>query len=285
MRWVQLATARTLSCDLPRRPSAAGTFVVYAPAGGVVQSSTAATLDSVDTTLSGAAAQGATSVSVTSATGITAGRRYLLGGAEADGGEVVLVRSVSGTTITLARALQYARASGTAFASARVSFAVGASAAAAIGRGYRVEYTWPAGDAQQVEVVPFDVTRFTPSSSLTTDDLRSLDAQIGKKVSSGVWLPDVIERTWEMILRRVAQKAAPGGFAGLIDLTTAHDYLTRAVLLESAGDEFAATRNDLRARFEQEFDAALAAAAYSDASTGAVTTGGGWHRGVRLVRG
>lgn len=285
MHWVQIATGRTFSVDLPRRPSAAGTFLVYAPGGGVVQTSTAATLDSVNTTLSGSAAQGATSVAVTSATGITAGRRYLLGGAEADGGEVVLVRAVSGTTITLARALQYARGSGVSLASSRVSFAVGASAAAAIGRGYRVEYAWPEADAQPAFVLPFDVTRFAPESALTTDDLRSLDAQIGKKVSSGVWLPDVIERTWAMVLRRVAQKAAPGGFAGTIDLTTAHDYLTRAVLLESAGDEFAATRDDLRTRFGQEFDAALAAAAYSDTSTGGVKTGGGWHRGVRLVRG
>lgn len=282
MDWVQLATARTLTAYMTVRPSSAGTFTVNAPSGAVQQSATAATLDSVDTTLSGAAVAGASTLSLTSASGVAVGTRYLVGGSEDVGGEFVLVAGLSGTTATLARRLQRAHAAGAAFQGTRASFAVGASAVGSVGRGWRIEYT--ATGLPSVYVHPFDVTRFAPVSGLTVDGLRSREPQVLAAVSSGAWLPEVIEQTWQMVLRRIAQKASPGGFVGIVDLTEAHAYLARATILETAGEEHAPRRDDYRQRFQEEFEAALAAAAYDANGDGAARTGAGWYRGVRLVR-
>ena len=82
MRFVELSTATTLAVDLPERADATPTFVVRGPSGGVVQASSAVTLDTVNTTLASAAAAGAQTVSVTSATGLIVGRKYQLAGNE-----------------------------------------------------------------------------------------------------------------------------------------------------------------------------------------------------------
>lgn len=70
--------------------------------------------DRVDTTLSASAVAGATSITVTSGTGIVAGRRYKIRDADGRNEEIVTVGGgyVSGTTVPLAAGLVYARASG-----------------------------------------------------------------------------------------------------------------------------------------------------------------------------
>lgn len=284
MRFAQIDTATTLYLDLPKRPSAAGTYTVLDRGGSVQQSSAAASLDSVNTTLSGAAAAGAQSVSVTSATGITVGRRYLVGTSEVTGGEWVTVSSVSGTTVTLARRLRRAQASGLAFASTRVSFSVPALTTPA--RNYRVRYAWPVADEVADVDLPFDVTRYTPVTHLSTEDLRDLDPLIGKRVAEGLWLPAILAEAWDQLLRHVAQKLDPGAVVGTVDLTTPHGYLTRALIAETSGadEEAAAYRALMADRYAQERDAVLGSLAIDLGQSGAATSPP-YSRGIRLMRG
>lgn len=285
MRFVEVNRATTLHVDLPVRPSAAGTYEVQTVRGGTVQASAAASLSAVSTTLSGAAVAGAASVTVTSATGIVAGRRYLLGGPEETGGEWVTVRSVSGTTVTLARRLIAARASGDAFVSTRVSFAL--PAIANHGRAHRVVYTWPSADDRPDFVVPFDVCRWSPVSHLSTEDLRTLDPLLAKRLPASVWLPGLIEESWEMLCRHIAQRVEPGGIVGTVDLTTAHGYLARALLAETAGDdtETTAYRARMQERYAQERDSTLASLAYDESQDGQATVQTGWVRTINVMRG
>lgn len=89
---------------------------VRTPSTDLQGSWVAATYDTVDTTLSASASEGATSVTVTSATGVTVGRTYILGlGAEAKRQLAVEVDSVSGTTVTLKDPLPCAVASADLF--------------------------------------------------------------------------------------------------------------------------------------------------------------------------
>lgn len=284
MRFAQVNTATTLAVDLPRRPSAAGTFVVTTMGGAVVQTSTAPTLDAVNTTLSGAAAAGAQQLSVTSATGVTVGRRYLLGGPEEEGGEVVTVRAVSGTTVTLVGRLRAARASGAAFASSRVSFAVAAIAEPA--RAYRVEYTWPSGDAQPVAHIPFDVVRYVPVSHLSVSSVADLDPLFPKRLPEGLWLPGMVKEAWSMVLRHIAQQYEPGALVGSADLTTAHGYAVRFLLAETAGDdaEIAAYRERMAKRYQEERDATLSVLAVDREQQGAASQVRPWARSIRVVR-
>jgi hypothetical protein len=142
-RSLQLDVGGTIVTDeLDERPDASPAFEVKSETGAVLASGTA-TVDSVSTTLSSGASQGAQSIAVASATGVTVGRRYLLTGAEIVGGEWVTIRGLSGTTATLARPLALSHASGASVVSTRVSCAVSAAACASVRRGCRVEITYP----------------------------------------------------------------------------------------------------------------------------------------------
>lgn len=288
MRFVTLSTAATLWVDLPARADATPTFVVRNPAGGTIQSSASVTLGTSNTTLSGAAAAGASTVSVTSASGIAAGRKFLIGGPEESGGERVTVRSVSGTTITLVRPLRAAKASGAAFASTRVDLAIDAGTPSTIGRHWRAEITWAVSSVSQaVHVVPFDVVRYQPLTSLEGDDIADLDPLLAKRLPAGLWLPATIEAAWDMILRRLAQQKDPGALVGAIDLTTPHQYLVRKLLAETGATnpELLDHAKFLGERYVQELETALASAAVDDDQDGAVEKHEGWTKTLDLARG
>lgn len=283
MRWVQLGAAGLVLLDLPTRPSGVGTAVVREIRGAQLEAVTPA-LDPVNTSLSADADAGALTLSLAGAGGAAAGRRYLVGGPESGGGEWVTLRALSGTTATLVRRLQRARASGSSFVGTRLTFAVTATSTTAPGRNFRVEWTSPEG---VVTPVPFDVTRYAPTSALNAEELRDLDPAFFARVSAGEWLPGRVASAWEMILRHVSQQYAPGAMIGMVDLTTAHGYLVRALLAEGfgKGDDAVKELEDLRKRYAQERDAALAACAYDERQTGAATNARGYHRRIALVRG
>ncbi len=86
-----------------------------------VQASTAATIDSVSTTISAAGGPDTANpreISATSAAGILAGHRYLLGDGPT---EEVAVEALNGTTLTLERAPLYSHASGAALVGLEIS--------------------------------------------------------------------------------------------------------------------------------------------------------------------
>ncbi len=287
MRFVELSTATTLAVDLPERADATPTFVVRGPSGGIVQTSSAVTLDTVNTTLSGAASAGAVTVSVASATGITRGRKYLLTGNENAGGERVTVKSVSGTTVTLVRPTRIAHLTAATFQSTRMTCAIAAASVGSIARHYRLEITYAVATATApVAVFPFDVVRIAPTSTLTADDIADLDPIFAKRIAAGVWVPSLIERAWEMLCRRVAAKVSPGALLGSRDFTTPHSYLVQALVLEGAGDDYEKMRDLKGARFQQEFDAACAETPVDNDQDGAVESNEGIKpRTIQLQRG
>lgn len=273
----------TLPLYLPARADATPTATVYTPAGGSLQTPTV-TRDSVATTLSGSASAGASSVTVTSATGITVGRRYLLAGGEDAGGEEVTVKSISGTTITLVRPLRLAAASGASFECARITLAL--SAITPVGRAYRVEIAWAVSTVSQPAfVADFDVVRYFPRSGLTAEQIRDFDPLFNKRLPAGTWIPGLLDKAWDMVLARVAQKVPPGGLAGSNDLTIPHAYLTRALLLETAGPEQSAEYERLMTRYTSELDVMLAASAVDNNQDGAIESNEGWYRSIDVARG
>jgi len=283
VRWVQLNAAGSVTFDLPARPSAAGTAAILSASGSSLATPTP-TLDSVNTTLSASVAAGATSLAVASATGIAVGRRYLVAGAETAGGEVVLVSAIAGTTLTLARPLTAARASGATFQGTRITVAVSSACTAEVCRQRRVEWTDP--DTSEVIAVPFDVTRYAPRSFLTGSLLLDLDPLLRRRLGAGTWLPALLERAWEMLLDDLgAKERHPGGYAGVIELATPHGYLVRALVAETdTTPEGTAYRDDMRARYAQELERALTSLAYDAAGTGDAVVGASQWRGIPLVR-
>jgi hypothetical protein len=285
MRYVVLGKTATLIVTLPVRPSGAGTAVVRTVDGGQLETVTP-TLDSVSTTITADVAAGKATLTVASATGVTRGRRYLLDGPEDGGGEQVTVTGISSLTLTLARVLRRAHASSSTFVSTRLSFAITTASTGATGRNLRIEWTDP--DTSDVVAIPFDVVRWSPVTSLTSEDLRAGDPLFTKRIPGDTWLPDVRDSAWDKILDELATKGrVPGAYAGTIDLTRAHGYLTRALLAESftRDAESTALLEDLRKRYRQELDGTLAGLAYDDQGTGRAETGKGQWQGFPLVRG
>ena len=276
----------TAAIELPARADATPTFAVYSPAGASLLTGSV-TLDGVNTTLSGAASAGATTVSVTSATGIAVGRKYLVGGAESSGGESITVKSISGTTITLVRPLLRAKSSGDAFASPRVTVAITTAVTARVGKGYRIEITYAlSSTTQPVWVASLEVVRYTPTSTLKFDDLLDRDPVLLKRLPAGLWVPALIDSCWQQLLLRVSASESVGGLQGVLDLSTAHSYLVRATLAECAGPEWAAYRDDMRKQYESEVKTALSAASYDTDQDGAVEPNEGfWPNTFEVSRG
>jgi hypothetical protein len=270
--------------DLPDRPDSAPTWTFKGPSGGTLESGTSS-LDAVSTTLGGAVAAGATSFTVASATGITAGRSYLLTGTEDAGGERVTVRAISGTTVTPVRPVRLAHANGAAFKSTRVTVALTATSTATVGRHHRLELAWAVSSTTQPPLAyAACVCRFYPTTHLTFADVQALDPAAGKRLAAGVWFPEVRDRAWSMLTNRVATKADPGAVVGALDLTIAHAYLCRELMVETSGEDWQAYRELMAKRCTEELDAALAATTIDTDQDGAIASHEGAFRGVELLR-
>lgn len=113
----------TVYLDAPDRLSNP-TIKILDGQGNTLVNGESATVNSVDTTLSAAASADDLTVTVSSATGIVTGGVYWLSSREQ-----ILVKSVSGTTVTLFRPLVYDHANGADFESHRVTYSVSSSEA------------------------------------------------------------------------------------------------------------------------------------------------------------
>jgi hypothetical protein len=285
MHFVPLSQAYVLAVDLPQRADATPTWAALGPGGGSLLTGTV-TMGTVNTTLNGATAAGATSLVVASATGIAAGSRYLVGGAEDSGGEFITVKSIASTTITPVRPLRLAHATGVGFQSTRVTLSLTTAASPSVGRHYRVAITWALSSVTQPPaVVAYDVVRFYPLTSLSLDRVLDADPLFAKRLSAGAWWPSLRDDAWDELLERVAAKKDPGSIVGTLDLTEPHRYLVRVRAAETAGPEFDQYRQTMAQRFLETLDAALGAHALDDNQDGAVSSNEGWRREILLERG
>lgn len=286
MQWLQYNVGGTLAFrDLPEVPDASPTFTVRSPSGGSLATGTG-TVESISTTLNGAAAAGTTTMVLTSATGVVARRRYLVTGTVETGGEWVTVKSISTNTLTLMRPTINAHASGAAFKSTRVDCAVTAAACARIARHHRIDLSYTvSAAARPVVTMGFDVVRYHLTSSLNIETLRSLDPLIANRMPLGLDVGQFIEDTWGMLLDRIAAQKEPGALVGSLDLTIPHGYLCRAELAMLGGKDYESTRDRLAQRYNEELETRLAAHAFDDDQDGVVESNEKWTRTMRVSRG
>lgn len=168
----------------PRRADAGPTVEVLGEDGDtIVAAGTAATLDTVNTTLSQGAPVGDSTVAVASATGITRGLRYVL----ASPWEEVEVSRVSGTTIYLSSPLWYSHASAVQFAGHRISYALTAAQAADEDDHCVAHWTWALSTVTQPRgQVEFAIARQNPTCPIGPVDLHRADPDLRLKLSSEV---------------------------------------------------------------------------------------------------
>jgi hypothetical protein len=133
--------ATTVEINIPTPPSSTQTVSLYTGDGAAIFEDQSATASTISTTLSAGAAVGATSIAVTSATGITPGRRFNVGTAATEQVEECRCESISGTTVTLWTKLLFAHASGATVKGTRLTYSVSAANAATLFWDGRLEWT------------------------------------------------------------------------------------------------------------------------------------------------
>jgi hypothetical protein len=210
------------------------TVTVKTGNGDALVTGATATLEAISTTLSSAATKGDTTIAVTLATGITFGARIWIGGIED-----VIVRYVSGTTLSLARPLAYSHASGSAVQSYHVSYAVSPSIANTFFLHGWCE--WSSGGVLYANT-PLMCTS-SPIFSLTTlQNILDEDSELHRKLSPYDDPVRMLDQAWKDTLQKIGTKAQTGLFKA------SGDVLNNAV-------KFAFFRNMYRPRFgegEQE---------------------------------
>lgn len=190
-------TGQSFYFDPPEgRPSGTPTVQVFAAGNdddGTAESATtgAASVDSVNTTLNGATSIGTRTLTLTSGTGVTKGRRYLLTDTNGES-EWVEVHGISGTTCTTKHPLINAYDTGATFVGCRISISVDSTWVATKSRitdvlveeartvpsystapgaaGYRLRWSYTVGSAT-IGVSYADLVRYQAKNLVTPLDV------------------------------------------------------------------------------------------------------------------
>jgi len=156
--------------------SSSAVYTLYKPDGSTVigAAGRTATNDTVNTTLSGSAAAGSTSVSLAASTGLAVGRRYLMTAA-ADN-EIEWIRVLAFTSagvVTLAEPLRQDYASSDTFVGNRLTLDVDSGDAGDLDQGFEARLTYVVAGVSYLVPIYFDVVRTVwPEVILRPDEFR-----------------------------------------------------------------------------------------------------------------
>ena len=219
-----------------------------------------ATVDPVSTTLAAPAGKGSAdprSIVVASATGIAAGRRYLL----SSGGrsELVRVEAVDGTTLRLAATLGPYFASGSTLRGVELSATVptGVTADDDFVGGQTLAVRWsPAGMLPWLEQIFLE--RVAPSPPITPEAVLELDPTLANYAGTGATVADALAMALEdfRVDLLIANLGDSDVLAGPIG-QSAVKYRAAYHLLKHSSDESAVRRTEAYAKRYDELRAAL----------------------------
>lgn len=189
------------------------TVTVRTGEGGIKLDATAATVDTVATTITTQGSAKATSLALSSAAGVVVGRRYLLGGVSASQPrEAVSVKDLTASTATLWAPLRYNHASGTTFKGTRVSYAVASTVCDATWWGGWADWTPNSGDVQTETV---DCTlRKIPEYGCDEADIQQVFPKEGKILDAELDMPRAIKQARDWFLIDLGGKTRAHTFMG-----------------------------------------------------------------------
>lgn len=172
----------------PFRPTGAASVTLYKPGGSSHQSAASVEIDSVNTTINGAASAGDSSIALTSATGVEVGRAYVIGSGSGIY-EWVKVASVDGATVTIEEPLEYAYSDGATFVGNRLSYSLSSSLNDTLGNGYQAVWVYTVDSTERSVSTMYDVVRTPwPSSILTPWRYKEIVGDLGADIRQRVEL-------------------------------------------------------------------------------------------------
>lgn len=277
----------TVEWYAPVRPDAAPTVGVVGTSGvAIVAPLTAATLDTVATTLAVGAAVGSKTLSVAAGAGILPDRRYLVSGGVAGQGEHVEVESVSGTSVTLKYATVFPHAAAAAFVGTRISYVLLAGAALVVSSHCRAKFSWAVAAVAQPEgVVDFVLTRHPLYCPVTIADLLAERPMLERTLTAGTNFTQIIERAWDETLDALWSRGVlPESVSGSNRLRRPVVYRALLLCAEQWGAGHATERDYYAARADALLEVFVAAAAIDDDSDNAIEGHERHQRGEDLYR-
>jgi hypothetical protein len=164
---------------------------LYTPGGAVLQTSTAATVDPVNTTLDASAYAGSsTAIPLTSTANIKIGRSYLITSASTNQAEWVRVVAISdGVNVTVSEPIQYLQNTGSTFTGTRISYSISGALVNTRDRGYRAEWEYTVDGVTKKSNTVFDVVRRVwPDTILSSEEFKTYTDQSADiyQASSGI---------------------------------------------------------------------------------------------------
>lgn len=198
---------------------------VYDTKGAAKVTAQAATLDSVNTTTTALAMRGTNVVMLTSAAGVVAGRRYLLGtmnGAEAP--EAVTVRRVQGSTATLWAPLMSDHSIGAAFAGTRASYQMNGSQADVTWWDGYADWVATGGTGETITEVVDCALRPIPPNLIDETNVRAVFAQAQMILPAALDMPLALLEARDEFLMRL-------GGDNRVHVTLGADHLRRPCAL------------------------------------------------------
>lgn len=258
------------------RPTSA-TLIITKPGSSTVHvASTSATLDSINTTLSVAAAVGAQTITVDSVTGIAVGRVILLRNASGQHERALVTKTATSTVVTLAEPLEYAYASADAVVSDRLTYALSAANATPEGEAYKVAWTYVIGGVTYRRNAFYDVVRSVwPTVILRADRFKVLGGRWARDILQRPGLDgrdfedEIAEATTTLRKQILARDRRPSLFLGFdqFEKTIAFGVILERVRMGELGGKFDSELFDhWQTQYAQEFDLALAATRQYDGS-------------------
>ena len=204
---IRLDEGGTLEYDAPEGRASSATAKIHDPAGTQI-AAPSVTIDATNTTLGGTAAAGATSITVASATGIEAGRRYLLDNDD-NQPEWVYVKGVSGTTVTLHEPTGYDHTASSTFVGTRLSLSVSAANAGTLYEGCEVRWSYVVDSSTYKPITQYDVVRtLWPEVILVPFEFRRYAGEMASEamesdIGSGLDFSDEIALATEDVRRDI----------------------------------------------------------------------------------
>jgi len=268
-------------------PTAIGTTPLVAVTAGsgnvVVAARTPDTVDTVATTISAAAAMGARTLTVASATGITAGRRYRLGPATGEYAEDVKVRAIAGTTLTLSRPTGNPYPSGTPLVGTYAAVNVTAAEASALWFDGVASWTWASMATTPIETA-CECVRSAIVRTATKERVAAFYPQIYQVLAAEADWEEVLEAAFDTVLLRLGEtyrvNTTRGG-SSACEKPTILQLLVMAFNASGAAEEWVA-------RWERQYEDAIREVkdnfAADRAQDGKITTTDIPRTSVRLLR-
>lgn len=193
-----------------RRPTSAY-VAIYKPNGTTLQAETAATVDSVNTTLSSAYTAKSVSLPLTSVTGLVPGRSYWVASTQGEERCVVRGYTAASKTATIAEALDWPHPSGATFEGALVTYSASSTLFTSVDWGYRAEWRFVFSDRTEYISQVIHCVAQTVPTFLSPDRMREfkpglMSDLVQWQASKGTdWETDarvVADCVWQDILER-----------------------------------------------------------------------------------